>query len=283
MTHKHFFFIFMSLFLISCLKEEAKTQGALTPFDPDTMPIRWSNSNTVAGLSLKMADVIVNDFAPGDSVNGQNPIEQMMLEWNEATTVYDFFKLPASVTTNKDYSSLSSYKNDGEMGIYRSNSWFSDVSSSALAITQTFGFRRNVGQGNEYVELTHADIIVNYNHFSFGIDGLSTVYDLKTVILHELGHFLGPRHNNNFSSIMYPSLGRGEIKRTLSNFDQANVRSLYGASSLETKTSSQSPGFSQVKRDPREGEEVTTVIELRTHGECLHYENDKLIYRHLSK
>ena len=270
-----------SLSLLSCIKEEPQTQAAFAPFNPDTTPINWSNASVTAGLNLKIATDITDDFSSGDDdSDGRNPIEQMMHIWNESTSVYDFFVEGDLRTANKTYSSLSSFKNDGEMGIYRADSWFSDVSSTALAITQTFGFRRNAGTSSEYVELIHADIIVNYDNFSFGINGSSTVFDLKTVILHELGHFLGLKHNDDTTSIMYPSLGRGEVKRSLNTTDISGIRSLYNASSLTAKSNAQKTGFASKVVNPGEGEEITTVIELRADGECVHYENGKVVHRH---
>ena len=57
---------------------------------------------------------------------------------------------------------LIDYK-DNTFAIYKHETWFEDISRSALAITQFFGKRVNSGTASEYLELIHADIIVNYS------------------------------------------------------------------------------------------------------------------------
>jgi hypothetical protein len=40
-------------------------------------------------------------------------------------------------------------------------------------------------------------------------------YDFQTVVTHELGHALGLGHSSDATSVMYPNLGTGEIRRTM--------------------------------------------------------------------
>lgn len=281
--------------LTSCLKEgtNRKSSGASTPFNSETTPVRWSTSALSGGLDIRLGDAIANDFVAADlDGSGHNPIDQMLKQWNQASSL-TFFRVPAAITSNSDYTNLNSFKSDGVLGIYRSDSWFSNVSGQALAVTQYFGYRRNVGASNEYVELYHADIIINYRDYNFSTDANSNAdYDLHSVVLHELGHFIGLNHVNSFStsSVMQPYLSIFDSVRNISNYDKSSVQSLYGISGLST-----SPGFqvttgaltteSGPKKLPRSAREtsdgeVRGVIELRADGKCHHYENGKPVHVH---
>ena len=88
-------------------------------------------------------------------------------------------------TTNKDYSNVSDYQ-DTEFGVYKSYHWPADFPPGALAITQISGVRKNEGTPDEYLEISHADVILNYSRkdFIFSTDHHAGTFDLKTVVLH---------------------------------------------------------------------------------------------------
>lgn len=200
-------------------------------------PIRWTvTAVTATGLDVVIGDDIVNSFAGGDlDGSGDDPIEQMMKDWNGSMGNATFFRVPATTTTNKDHANLLDYFDlnaspvGQEMGVYNSAGWFSDVSSSALAITQFFGERKNVGLATEYLELVHADIIFNLRDFTFSTNAGSGVdYDLHSVILHELGHFIGLDHQVlGASAVMAPTLGISDSQRSLLALDVTSITALY--------------------------------------------------------
>ena len=281
--------------LNSCLKEAAtrKSSGASAPFNSETTPVKWSSSALSGGLDVRIGDALANDFVAADlDSDGDDPIEQMLKQWNSASSL-TMFKVPANTTTNIDPGNLNSFKNDGVLGIYRSDSWFSNVSGQALAVTQYFGYRRNIGQSNEYVELYHADIIINYRDYNFSTNANSNSdYDLHSVVLHELGHLIGLSHVSSFStsSVMQPYLSIFDSVRTISTYDKNSVQSLYGVSSLNagngfqvtTSAITTNPAPKKLPKSAREDEngEVRGVIELRADGKCHHYENGKHVHVH---
>ena len=288
----------------SCLKEGSTKQssGASVPFNSETTPVRWSTSSLIGGLDVRIGDSLKNSFVNADlDGSGHDPIEQMFKQWNAASSSLTYFKVPATTITNQDYGNLDSYKNDGVLGIYRSDTWIAGVSAQALAVTQYIGFRRNAGSSNEYVELTHADIIINYRDYNFSTNANSTIdYDLHSVVLHELGHFIGLGHVNSFStnSVMQPYLGIMDSQRTITSYDISSGQSLYGVSALVaasnlsvvtgqmTTASGPNPNLNpNLKKLPKSAREksdgeIHGLIELRADGECHHYENGTLTHRH---
>jgi hypothetical protein len=284
--------IVVVLSLASCLKQETKknTAGGQSPFNSETTPVKWATSSLTGGLDVRISTDLTNSFVNADlDSDNLNPIEQMFKQWNSASDSITFFKVNAQTTSNKDYGNLDSYRNDGELGIYRSDSWIPGVSNQALAVTQYVGFRRNVGSASEYVELTHADVIINFKDYSFSTDkDSSTTYDLHSVVLHELGHFIGLSHVSSFAtaSVMQPYLGIFDSQREITSYDSTRVQSLYGVSSLQPSGIVVSAATVPTKKVLPKGArvssngEVTGLIELRADGSCRHYENGKLVHKH---
>lgn len=283
--------LIFALLLLSCKAEVIESKfpnvqpsGANGGGSGPNVPALWNKTSLQSTLlDLQISQDFIDDFTPADDdVDGHNPIEQMMKQWNLGTTQLDFFQLPAVAINNKNSTSLSSFY-DGEMGIYKSYSWFSSVSSNALAITQFFGQRKNIGTASEHLELVHADIMVNYRDFSFSLDATSTTtYDLPSVILHELGHFLGLGHESNFAvlSVMQPYLGLFDSNRSLFNADKVALHDNYDTSALMAAPAGGAYALSANNNREGEGEIVRGIIELRSNGECLHYINGQLVHTH---
>ncbi len=263
----------MVLLLSGCFKGDETTiqtlQSTRGSNADNNVPMRWPDSVIGSGLDLKTSQSIENTFVGGDysviaTVN-HSPNDQLMRKWNQAISGRTFFQVPSSITTNKEHASLSSYL-DSEFGIYYHASWFSDVSHSALAITQFFGVRRNADTAQEYIELNHADIIFNYFDFQFSTDAAdATAYDFHSVLLHELGHFLGMGHASSGPSVMLPYLGIAESNRTLQTKDISTLTYNYtqvGLAGIATAAA--------IAPSPNEGQRVRGTIELRSNGDCVH-------------
>lgn len=275
-------------FLWSCQGEKKNIQTSQTENSTGDIPIRWANNKLP--LNLKISEYYDLSFTGGDhDSNGFDPFEQMMKQWNQSHSSVDFFRIAAAATTNKSDTNLTAYQ-DSELGIYASTAWFSEVSSSALAITQFFGSRKNVGSSDEFLELIHADIIVNERDFSFSLNSAdTTAYDLPSVILHELGHFLGLGHQSNLSipSVMHPFLSKSDAKRTLESGDISTINSTYNrtintltAVSGQLMALTEDGGATYGRDDDAPLERG--VIELHTDGSCKHYLNGKLVRTHES-
>ncbi|MBC7540761.1 MAG: matrixin family metalloprotease [Bacteriovorax sp.] len=272
-----------TLFLTSCKQQVSGNQStSLTPnFQAGSCNIgKWSSGNLP--LNLKVSPEIAADFSGPDVVGSStNPIEQMAKVWNDAVSPSTtLFKLPLTTASGSGSATLSGFR-DNELGIYKSHTWFTNVSSSALAITQFYGIVRSDASLGTYIDLTHADIILNYNNFGsdFSYTGTSFLdYDVPTILLHEMGHFLGLCHESNYNSIMAPYYY--STQRTLKTFDTNKIKALYidnqnyGVSAFTAPTNALSAPV---------GSEVKGVVELNANGICKHYINGKLVYQHIQQ
>ncbi len=258
---------------------ETVSLGARAPGSVDnSLPIRWADS------ALPLNVHISNDFVfdPAHEVAGRNLVEQMQKVWDDGVTGKVLFNYPIAGIPSKNGDALSTYK-DGVLGIYITADWFANISSSALAITQFYAYKKT-GSSGEYYELSHADIIVNDEDYEFSYDAaVVNKYDMPTVILHELGHLLGLNHQSDSSvaAVMQPYLSIWESNRTLFSNDAQRISDNYTDSALSTGGGLLAAASYQPSGIP-DGEELHGVIELMASGECRHFYNGKLIQSHFS-
>ena len=178
--------------------------------------------------------------------------------------------------------SLNSYS-DSSMGVYKITSWPSELPGSALAVTQIFGLRRNIGTASEAIEITHADILVNYDDWSFSTTGGSG-FDLETVLLHEFGHFLGLGHNDSSvsESVMYPNVSSLTTNRVPRALDTSAITSLYNIGGVVSASATRSIASidNQASQDFGITESVVMQFELNSDGsERLKINNKYIDYK----
>jgi len=271
--------------LLSCKQTTTSTQAASASpnFNSVATIGRWDNL-PANGLNLKISTEFSADFF------GTNPLETMASNWNSAlaSSSLVLFKVPFSTTTKTgdDSNGNLGALYDNEMGIYKSHNWFSDVSRNAIAITQYYGIVQSNATLGSYIQFSHADIIVNYR--DFGSDLTMNVnptyrYDLPTVILHEMGHFLGLYHESTSSSVMYPYYIN--TQRSLKTFDTNKIRALYLNSqnySISAKNTLSALSTSSGPSTPvlKDGTRVKGIVELNSDGICRHYLNGRLQFTH---
>lgn len=263
--------ILLSLVACNATKTENVTTGGVVT---STTPHIWGSQ------AFPKTVYISEDFDTAEVDN----LNDMADVWNAApTNNMSFFALHSSTVPEKSETVASSdgFK-DNLFAIYKVVKWPTDL-PSALAVTQMFGTLYNSGESDEYFSVQHADILVNYRYTFYSADS-GYGYDLKTVVLHEMGHFIGLNHQpvsyaNRYTTVMYPSVSSGDKKRTLQELDKVTLASHYNY----TYTT---PGSSQMVTPRKEykprnaGTEIKMQIELYPDGECVHRMNGKVVTRH---
>lgn len=217
------------------------------------IPSKWSQS--AFPLNLKIS----TDF----NTDELTAVQSAALNWGLAVdSQIDFFNPTNNSITSK--SSLNAY-NDSTLGVYKITSWPNDLPTTALAVTQIYGKIRNAGSSSEYIEIRHADVLMNYDYYTFKT-GDDWGYDLGTVVLHELGHFLGLYHSSTSSddSVMYPTISRYTNNIEPLDYDISAIKNNYRVGS--TSDSHQRSAMSNNHENDLEGEEVVIHFELRANG-----------------
>lgn len=215
--------IFIQLLLVfGCKKERDKgtdTRGSQsTPnITVKETPSRWNMNR----FPLKLH--ISNDFHSDEA----QVLRDMAIAWTEGLVEKTELVDPSYSIGEKNLNDLAFYDDD-VIGVYKLTSWPEELSPSSLGVTQVFGFRRNYGSPDEFIEIVHGDIFLNYENFGFKLDD-SWGYSLQSLALHELGHLLGLSHDHSsgHETVMYPYLRRDIKHHAPTSKDLARLKSNY--------------------------------------------------------
>jgi hypothetical protein len=252
---------FLVVFAACAPKEEAAFRTTKSGLSGTMAPSYWNGGLNAFPLNLSIS----SDF----SVNETSAIIDTANNWTTSTGNNNQLFDTSANTTEKNTINLNSFQDD-VMGIYKVTAWPSDLPQTALAVTQIFGIRRNIGSSSEIIEMTHADILVNYQNFSFSTtNGFG--YDLQTVVLHEMGHFLGLYHDDSSkeNSVMYPTISRFVTNRTPKDSDILNLSNKYGLSGHGVVQAGARRLMASVKSSDEEigkSEEVVIHFEIHPNG-----------------
>jgi len=102
--------------------------------------------------------------------------------------------------------------------MFQDDGWYHDA--AALAITCV---TMNLDSG----EILDADIEINTPYFDFALPGEAEGADLRTVLTHEAGHFLGLSHSHLKGSVMYEWYDQTAIFSSLSDDDIGGICEVY--------------------------------------------------------
>ena len=184
-----------------------------------------------------------------------NAIASAANSWsNSVDNKVQFFTIDDSEIS--ELSSSGKY-DDSELGIYKVFKWPKDMPSTALAVTQIFGNQKS----NGVLTIDHADILVNFQNFTFSTDD-SWGYDFESIVLHEMGHFLGLFHSNTSSeeSVMYPSISKYTTNRYPKYKDTEEIIDLYNLNRQSSLSHKSLPQTNET------GKKIRIIMELYPNG-----------------
>lgn len=215
------FILLISLLLISC-GNKSKTNHVSNAHEEETFEsLRWNTSKFPLIIRVpeckKMGTNGCDEYFNGSLELAA--IERAAETWNIAFGI-TVFKISLG-GSNLVLAKPQDYLQDDEFVLSFLNNWFDGMNDRVLALT-SYSYIDN--------EMIHADIIFNQDRFSF-VDGpapQSDDVDIESVLVHELGHFLGFKHvDPSIESVMNPNLKSGEQKRGLTNKDIQSIESKY--------------------------------------------------------
>jgi hypothetical protein len=265
------------MILASCTPSKTTDAAATSGNINSSAPYLWS-------AAAFPRDLKISDQFSTDEVSN---ITSMSSAWETAVEdKKNFFNHGATrvAEISSPTLDLNSLGEDGVEGIYKIVNWPTSLPGSALAVTQLFGRRFNIGTSSEFVRIEHADILINEHLYNFRTSNthVNGSYDLRTVLLHEMGHYLGLNHRFG-DTVMVPSIGEFSNNRTPTNTDRSDIASKYSitlGSGSSSAVVANTVSTKYVPQNNDSGKKIKILIELMSDGECVHKEDGAVIQRH---
>lgn len=256
-------------------KEVTLSSSNKSPINSSSRPPgRWP------AHSLPLALRISENFSPKEI----NTLQDQADAWERAiNNELDFFNYDFPLIENLNLEGLYDYKDNPahghHLGIYKSTKWPHQFGRDTLAITQFSGHIKQDDQG-KYIHITHADIIFNYQDYTFSNNPQYSEFDFASVAIHELGHLLGLRHESKLysPSVMRPFIHQQIHQRKPSKRDQKVLRTNYRLT--VEKATLYSANLQIDNGEYPVGRSIQGVIELKTNGKCRHFLNQRLLLSH---
>jgi predicted Zn-dependent protease len=191
--------------------------------------IRWPTKNIQIALSTSL-NAPSPAIKPGSDVLGA--VERALASWSRAANI-KFVEVPSKAQSVSPMNSGDGISLITVAATAENLALFGEGNTTA---------RTRVFYDPDTAAISEADIVINPYPYSgegeslqFSTDGTPGTYDLESTLAHEIGHLLGLNHSHVIGATMQASqalngtYGLPAItERTLSEADEAAVRSLYG-------------------------------------------------------
>jgi|GEM_PF-6352108 len=225
------FLIFsLSCFSFSCAEKKNPPESLRNASAKDIPLDQSSSNNGIYPLKWPKGTKIRLGVEEDLSKKSSSLVRKAIGEWNKALAQKSPLEGEISSIPSLSYKGISEYY-DQTMGVYKSSEWYEQLGKDTLAVTQFFAQMDKDELGRPYLKMLHADILLNFKHYNFEEENFE--FDLYSVVLHELGHFLGLRHYlGSEPSVMVAYLGPNTTFENLYSKDKKNISELYGLNFL---------------------------------------------------
>lgn len=204
-------FVFLFI-LIGCAPESPQP---LMDFDRQRDIVRWQRS----ALPLKIV------FDENFNEKEVEAISCMIQEWESACQM-DLVE-EISFAPSPQFHNLPDYfYKDPNFGFYKSNIKVEGIPENALAVCQLRIRKKYSLRERNIYEIIHGDIIINEFNYRFSDGGGYGSFDLASVFLHEIGHFIGLSDGVNHG-VMEGHLSSSDVIQNLDPYSQDQAYDLY--------------------------------------------------------
>lgn len=238
------------IFLISsCYKVEEKTTTSSIG-KPNSY--RWKSLPRPFYVSSSFNNEHESDI--GEMISAwNNPLKKTLLSGHPHNAAGSGFQ--------DSFTSIEEITTDKYNGVYlvHNDDW--PTTKESLGVTILMGRINDHGQ---YI-IEEADILIRDN----------SGYDFKTVVIHELGHYMGLQHRPERKSVMYGSISSDEIKHAPIDVDLKDLAKLYRLSYGATPSSPHELPTLEGK-----GQLYRVIIELSADMNCRHYHDGVVVHSH---